>query len=180
MVKAVQEAAEQEFDGCIVGCFVDPGVRAARELVRIPVMGPGEAGLLMSSALGLSVGIVTVVKELIPLIWENAFALGLANKICSIRAVDIPVTSLSDNSNLVNSLAQQAAKLVKEGAHAILLGCTGMTGTAAAVQKILVGKGLDVPVVDPVGAAIVVIQGMIRLGVTHSVGAFSLPPHKRC
>ena len=36
----VMRAEEQGFDAVIVGCCYDPGVRAARELVDIPVIGP--------------------------------------------------------------------------------------------------------------------------------------------
>ena len=31
--------AEADYDGAIIGCFADPGLRAAREMIRIPVTG---------------------------------------------------------------------------------------------------------------------------------------------
>src|SRR5690348_6350752 len=39
-------AAERDgFDAVIIHCFVDPGLRAARDRVGIPVIGPGEVTL---------------------------------------------------------------------------------------------------------------------------------------
>ena len=56
-------AQEAERDGCdavISDCFGDPGVKAARELVDIPVIGPAEASFLLASALGHRFSVVTV------------------------------------------------------------------------------------------------------------------------
>lgn len=43
VVQAIVAAAAEGFDAVIVDCTADPGVVAARELVRIPVVGAGEA-----------------------------------------------------------------------------------------------------------------------------------------
>jgi allantoin racemase len=47
-LELIQRLEAQGMDGAIVGCFGDPGVDAARELVRMPVVGPGEAAMLLS------------------------------------------------------------------------------------------------------------------------------------
>ena len=39
-LRHVQEAARQGYAGAIIGCFGDPGLDAARELVEMPVIGP--------------------------------------------------------------------------------------------------------------------------------------------
>src|SRR5688572_9120581 len=39
------EAERRGYDAVITGCFADPGVDGCRELVRIPVIGPGEAAM---------------------------------------------------------------------------------------------------------------------------------------
>jgi Asp/Glu/hydantoin racemase len=43
VVKTIVAAAGEGFDAAIVDCTADPGVVAARKLVRIPVVGAGEA-----------------------------------------------------------------------------------------------------------------------------------------
>jgi Asp/Glu/hydantoin racemase len=43
VVQAVIDAAAEGFDAVIVDCTSDPGVDAARRMVTIPVIGPGEA-----------------------------------------------------------------------------------------------------------------------------------------
>jgi Asp/Glu/hydantoin racemase len=49
VVKTIVAAADEGFDAVIVDCTADPGVKAARKLVRIPVVGAGEA---LQSAIG--------------------------------------------------------------------------------------------------------------------------------
>ena len=43
VVRTVRDAEREGFDAVIVDCTDDPGVAMARELVSIPVVGPGEA-----------------------------------------------------------------------------------------------------------------------------------------
>ncbi len=39
---------QDEFDAILIGCFVDPGVRAARTVSRIPVVGAGQGAMAPS------------------------------------------------------------------------------------------------------------------------------------
>ena len=45
-------ANEGSFDAAILGCFAEPGLFAARELTRAPVVGIGEADFLTAMILG--------------------------------------------------------------------------------------------------------------------------------
>ena len=68
-IVALAQAAEK--DGCnavISDCFGDPGVRASREVVDIPVIGPAEASFLLAASLGHRFSVVTVLKSVIPMI----------------------------------------------------------------------------------------------------------------
>ncbi len=60
MVAAAVQAEQDGYDGIIVGCYGDPGLAAAREMVRIPVVGPGETSALLAAMLGHHFSIVTL------------------------------------------------------------------------------------------------------------------------
>ena len=55
----VRRLEEQGYDAVVVGCCYDPGVRVARELVDIPVVGPLEAAMNHASYFGHSFTVVT-------------------------------------------------------------------------------------------------------------------------
>ena len=44
--EAAQSWAAEGLDAVVVGCFSDPGVEALAEISGVPVIGPGEAGIL--------------------------------------------------------------------------------------------------------------------------------------
>jgi allantoin racemase len=65
--------------------------------------------------------------------------------------------------------------VAREGCDAVVLGCAGMADLAA---ELTVRVG--VPVVDGVAAALVTVEGLVRLGLaTGKRGEFAPPPPKR-
>lgn len=53
-LEKAKEAEAEGYDGVISNCFGDPGVKPAREILDIPVIGPCEASLLITSSLAKS------------------------------------------------------------------------------------------------------------------------------
>jgi len=176
ILKAVADAQDKDYDGCLISCFADPGLEAAREISRIPVVAPGQAGMLLAHSLGSNVGIVTVASALIPVLCENSKNYGL-NNVVGINAVDIPVVQLDKTADLAGQLAVCGERLVREkGADVIVLGCTGMVGLAEQVEKLLADKGYKLPVIDPVGAALGLLESIVRVKVRHSPLKYGLSP----
>lgn len=52
VIEATVQAEKDGFDGVIIGCAGDPGVDGAREMVKIPVIGPAQASYVVCSMLG--------------------------------------------------------------------------------------------------------------------------------
>jgi len=175
----LRKAKEAGTDGCdavICDCFADPGVRAARELVDIPVIGPGEAAMLLAAALGRRFSVVTVLQQVFPLIEAVAWRAGVEKKLASIRAVDIPVLELSDKARMTSALHTQSVRALEDDhAQVIILGCTGMMGVAAQLQDTLRSDGIEVPVVDPVAASMKLAETEVTLGVRQSRLAYHKP-----
>lgn len=51
VIEATVQAEKDGFDGVIIGCTGDPGVDGAREMVKIPVIGPAQASYVVCSML---------------------------------------------------------------------------------------------------------------------------------
>jgi allantoin racemase len=158
----VQEAERSGLDAAIVGCFGDPGVDAARELVEMLVIGPAEASMLFACSLGHRFSVITVLESVV----------------ASVRAVDIPVLELNkDRARSVARMIALARRAVAEdGADALVLGCMSM-GFLEAHAEISAEAG--VPVVNPVYAALRMAEALHGAGLRHSKRAYPLPPKLR-
>lgn len=176
VLKAVSFAEKSKYDGCIVNCFADPGVEIAREMFRIPVIGPGQSGMLLASALGSRIGIVTISRALLPVLREHAENYGLGCQIAGMNAVDIPLSEFGSDG-FIEMLAKRGEELVRDcEADVLLFGCTGMAGLEQGVTKYLEARGIRVPVIDPSGAALNLMESMIRLKVSHSLQKYGNSP----
>lgn len=164
----LQAARQAEADGCdaiAVDCMLDPGVHAAREIVGIPVLGPGEASMHLAATLGQRFSVISVAEHHRNLMIEQARRFGVEARLASVRSLDIPVLELDDDPGRTFEVmvrrAQEAVRL--DRAEAIVLGCTGLAGEAARVQRALAADGIDVPVIDPSAAATRLLETMVAL-----------------
>jgi len=177
-------AIQAEQDGAaavVIDCLGDPAVKPARELLSIPVIGPGETALHWAAMLAGSFGVVTVLDSVRPMLENNARIYGIHEKMKSVRVVNIPVLELEqDMERLTRALADEAVKAVcEDGVRGIVLGCTGMMGCAEAVEAALRDKtGSYVPVIDPVPAAIEQAIAFVRQGLSNSKITYPHPPRK--
>jgi allantoin racemase len=181
-VARIVEAERDGVDAVIINCMGDPGMQAGREAVHIPVIGPCEATMHIASMLGHTFSVITVLKALRRQFENQARVYGLQDKLASVRAVEIPVLELeADRARLVRSLADQAQQAVEQdGAHVMLFGCTGMIGTAQAVEEELSERGYpDVPVLDSMVWAVKLAEAIADMGLRHSKLSWPLPPEKR-
>jgi allantoin racemase len=162
--------------GYVIACFGDPGIDAARELARGPVLGIAEAAMHAASYLGRSFGVVTTLGRTRGRAWDLAARYGARDACRGVRSCEIPVLELeSDPAARRRILAECRAAVVDDGAEVIVLGCAGMADLCAALSA-----ELGVPVVDGVSVATVLVRGLVGLGlVTSAVGEYAPPPPKR-
>ena len=174
------EAEAEGADAVAIDCLGDPGMHAGREAVRIPVVGAGEASMHLAAMLGHRFSILTTLDRVFHLNENQARIYGLQDKLVSLRAVNAPVLDLEkDPSGITEGLIEQGIAAVREdGAHVLLLGCTGMANVARAVQAGLRERGFDVPLVEPLAAAVRMAELWISLGLRHSKVTYDYPPAK--
>lgn len=167
-------------DAIIIDCMGDPGLKAAREVVSIPVLGPSETSMHLAAMLGHTFSVVTVLDSVVPMIENLAKVYGTSSKLVSVRVINIPVLELeSAPEKLTQELAKASLDAVEsDGAHAIVLGCTGFLGCAEAIDTALKAKGYNLPVIDPIPATVCIAAGIVRAGLTHSKRTFAHPRSK--
>lgn len=179
----LEQAVKAEADGAtavIIDCMGDPGVAAARELLTIPVLGPGESCMHVASMIGHSFAFVTVLERLHPLIDSMVARYGLRDNYAAFRAIDIPVLEIEQRlSEVSKQLAEQSLRAIRENrAGAIILGCTGFLGCAEAIEARLAQEGLSAPVLDPIPLTLHLADALNKVSLTHS-GVTYPPPLRK-
>jgi allantoin racemase len=146
-LKWVRWAEKEGYDAVIIGCFYDPGLREAREIVSIPVLGVAEATMHVAATLGHKFSIIVGRRKWIPKMESNVHLSGLGSKLASFRVINFTVPMMAkEPEKLKEAIFTEAKKAVEEdGAEVVILGCTGESG----FMKELIAK-LGVPVLDPV------------------------------
>ena len=166
--------AEQDgYNAVIVWCAGDPAIAASRELVKIPVIGPGESSLLFASSLARKYSIIVPYEEQGYLSEELAVRLGLADRLASVRGIEMSVLDIRNykekTMEKIKILAEQTIK--NDGAQAIVFGCLGMMGLARKLSEYL-----DVPIVDPAFASLAMAESLISMGLSYSKRTYPFPP----
>ncbi|MBO8141780.1 MAG: hypothetical protein H0Z37_06335 [Firmicutes bacterium] len=173
--KAVKDAEKKGYDGIIITCFANACVEPAREITHLPVIGSGMATMSVANLLGHNFGLILAKESSSYRHKEWAAKLGMAHKLVTIQRCDFSVLGLiQDPEATKRSFLEAARRAVDAGADVIFPGCFGLIGMADAVRD-----ELPVPVVDPAGAALGVIETMVRLKVGQSKLAYPYPPEKR-
>jgi len=180
VLSRVQEAEAEGMDAVVLDCMADPGLDPARELASIPIIGPAQTAMHLAAMLAHRFSVITVLEQSIPGVHCQILRYGLAGKVASVRAINIPVLEMGkDRERVIRALVEESAKAVREdGAHAIVPGCTEMIGMAPVVQKGLAEQRCEVPVIDPPTVAVKLAEGLVDLSLAHSKRTYPRPPDK--
>lgn len=178
VLEEVRKGVAAGYDAHIIACFGDPGLLAARELARAPVIGIAEAAFHMASLLCTRFAVVTTLPRTRIIAEHLLRNYGMTEHCTSVRCVDIAVLELEAKGQavLVDRVVEQAIHARDtEGAGAIVLGCGGMADLPA-----LVSDRVGLPVVDGVTAAVKLAEALGELGLyTSKRGDLAYPLAKR-
>ena len=175
VLASIAHGETQAVDGYVIACFGDPGLHAARELARGPVVGIAEAAMHAASFLGRGFSVVTTLGRTAGRAWDLAEHYGM-NRFClGVHACEIPVLELETDPGARAAITEVCREaLARDNSDAIVLGCAGMADLCAAIS----GE-LGVPVVDGVAAATVFVQSLVTLELSTSTrNEFATPPVK--
>jgi allantoin racemase len=162
------------YDAAIIGCFGDPGLEAARELVSMPVVGPCESSMLLAASLGHKFSVLTIFDSLIAGQEFLAVKAGVREKLASVRATNIPVLELMrDPAATKRRLVEVAGACVREDrADAFLFGCMTMSFLDMAEE---IAAEVGAPAVNAGKAALKQAETLVSMGLAHSKTAWPTP-----
>ena len=158
------KSIESDYDAIMINCFGDPCVEAIREIVNVPVLGPGETSMMIASLLGHKFSVVSPTKKTALQVESRVRALGIEQRFASAVGLDIAVLDLErDVKKTVKAVVKASEKAVRDGAEVIALGCTGLAYMADEIRK-----RLNVPLIEPASLALKVAETLVDLRLKHS------------
>jgi allantoin racemase len=176
---AVLDALATHMDGhdaAIVSAFGDPGLAAAREFADIPVFGIEESALLMAWTLGRRITIICLTPRLGRWYQECAEENGLAGRLVSVRALDVPIPDITQaKAQLRDRLLEECGRAIEEDdAEVIIFGGGPIAGLAREAAA-----SIPVPTLDGVSCAVRLAEAVAGLHPRPaSRGSFARPRSK--
>jgi len=169
---------QNAYDAFIIGCFGDPGLRAARELVDKLVVGPAESTLHLAAQLADEFIVVSPLESTVILTKHMIKSYGFSEKVTAVVPANIPVAEFVNNREEASrKLAETILNAVKEeGGDAVILGCMSMG--YALVDEIL-GEKMDLPVINPVKVSLKTAEMMLSLNLKQSTKSFPKPDYSK-
>ncbi|HET8790108.1 MAG TPA: aspartate/glutamate racemase family protein [Modicisalibacter sp.] len=176
VAEEIRSGEREGADAYIIACFGDPGLLAARELTRAPVIGIAEAAFHMATLISTRFSIVTTLGRTAIIAEHLLQNYGFVHHCRRVRAAEIPVLDLEDNGKaaLTRLIDECRRARDEDNIGAIVLGCGGM---ADLTEQISDAVGL--PVIEGVTAAVKLAEALVGLGLgTSKHGDLAFPRPK--
>lgn len=170
------EKEKTQYDGILIACFGDPGLYAAKEICDCPVFGIAEASMSAALLLGAKFAVLAASDKAVPMMENMIQQYGMKERCSGVFSLNMGVLEAeADEEEAVERLIEKGKTAIQNGAEVLILGCAGMTGYAD-----LVKEQLDIPVIDPVEAAFLVLEAFCRAGYKVSKkGLYQTPDQKK-
>lgn len=184
MLAEIRQGEAQGVDAYVIACFDDPGLHAAREVAKGPVIGICQAAVQVAMTISRRFSVITTLPRSVPIIEDLVSDYGAERHCRKVRAIDLPVLALEEDPQKAERLLLKEIEIAKaeDGAEAIVLGCAGMSSLCARLQR-----ATGVPVIDGVTAAVKMAEALLGAGYTTSkLNAYAYPriktaaSHKVC
>ena len=162
----------EEVDAVVIAAFGDPGLRAARDLFAIPVIGMAEAAMLSACFAGDRFALVTFSKTLRRWYEEGVALSGLGSRCAGIVVPGVAFERVEGVAEEMRDALVASAReaVATRGADVVVLAGAPLAGLAGEVKD-----AIGVPVVDPIAAAVLQAEAMVRLDPTPRTRASARP-----
>lgn len=163
-------------DAALLAAFGDPGLAGAREMFDFPVVGVSEAAMLAACMLGAKFLIISFTSAMLGWYRECVAMHGLDARCAGVVALDLPFGALDDvqvaHGEALIAFAQRQAKAC--GADCLIFAGAPLAGLAHAARD-----RLDLPVVDPIAAAVKLAEALVALSpIKARAGSYARPAAK--
>ncbi len=127
VLNKIIQAAEQGYDAVAIGCFLDPAMQEAREVVPIPVFGLGETSMLASCMYGHKFSGVAFHAKQSQYYDRKAFEYGLAARHVPFGDLGIDFREVqkafTEPGAMTERFVKECKRLGAQGAEVILAAC---------------------------------------------------------
>lgn len=179
IVRVIKQAERDGYDAAIIGCFCDPAIDAAKEACdKMAVVGVMEAAVHLASYLAPKFSIIAARRRSVAELQANLDKYGLSSRLASFRSLDICVEDLRRDGRATHTrMCDEITQAIeKDGAEAIILGCTLQMGHYVELQR-----QFAVPVIDVQLAGLLLAEQLIaardRCGwYTSKICSYATPP----
>lgn len=120
-------AEKEGFDACLIGNISDAGLREAREMVNIPVLGLSETSFHLACIMGANFALVTISEKWTPRILENVRRYGLEQRLAGVEAMRTSPLELKKamvdkefRETIIAQFMTAAERLLANGAEVII------------------------------------------------------------
>lgn len=166
----------KDCDAVLVAVSFDSGVRAAREMLPIPVVGMTEAALVTASMLGGKFAVLTFGKRANPLYEELIQAYGLSDRSVGVSSIEVPPGfDVKDIDSTQDMLIEEIKRLVnEEGAESVYLAGAVFAGMGERMQS-----QVPVPLIDGISCGVKQAELLASLNLPKPTsGSYQLPSRK--
>jgi Asp/Glu/hydantoin racemase len=174
ILDSVLEAEQNGFDAVAIGNMLDPGLREARSMVDIPVVGLGETSMLIACMMGSRFGLISVNRYMGGRFDENVSRYGLRERLAGLECMALTPHEL-DACFSDEAARQRAVDAFMNAARATLAaGAEVIIPAGGRIVAFLNANEIrdvdDAPVLDGITALITATESAVRLHA--SMGTF--------
>lgn len=173
LLTEIRRAEALGVDAYVIACFDDPGLHAAREVAKGPVIGICQAAIQVAMTISRRFSVITTLPRSVAIIEDLVSDYGAERHCRKVRAIDLPVLALEEDSYRAEQLLLREIERSKaeDGAEAIVLGCAGMSSLCDRLKE-----ATGVPVIDGVTAAVKMAEALVGAGYkTSKVNSYDYP-----
>lgn len=163
IIENLIQAEKEGYDAVVYGCFADPMMTEAREILNIPVIGCCQTAMLWSQIYGAKAAIVT--NDSVPKdkgFRANTIKYGMEHYMIPIISFDASITSGLTDPKFLEEFDKACHKAVELGAEVILPGC-GLLNLAAQKAGYTRVGNTGALVLDAIGCAIKTAEAAVIL-----------------
>lgn len=173
----IRRGESDDADAYIIACFGDPGLLAAREITRAPVIGIAEAAFHLATLISTRFSVVTTLGRTCIIAEHLLQSYGFAHHCRRVRAAEIPVLDLEDDgARALDRIVDECRRARDEdGIGAIVLGCGGMADLTDRIRD-----AVGLPIVEGVTAAVKLAESLVGLGLGTSKHGDLAFPRPKC
>ena len=169
-------AEAQGYDAVVPFGTLDAGVELARNLVRIPMVGAGQAVMHLGAQLSNRLGIIAYEEKSIAFMRKQMLAWRVADSVVGMRSVEIPLPESTKNRDAMRERFIQVGRDLIDNHDAEIIVPMGVTMVPVQYSPQEFEKELGVPVMDALKTSIQTAEMLVRMGLTHSMRTYPRPP----